>query len=173
MLHLGDCLEILPTLEAGSVDAVITDPPFNAGKEFANDDLDALEFRAFTNRWVLECFRMRPTNVIVEVGKGDTIIREEAGRYFQFRYSLCLNYTNAMRNGAVGYANWGLALWFAGAGDRIRRSSFNPGIESGSRAETIHCFPVLYSWFLPAAPGWPGYFRRDAVCASGKGLFHA
>ena len=27
-LHLGDCLEIMPTLEDGSVDAVITDPPF-------------------------------------------------------------------------------------------------------------------------------------------------
>lgn len=27
-LHLGDCLEVLPTLEAGSVDAVITDPPY-------------------------------------------------------------------------------------------------------------------------------------------------
>ena len=27
-LYLGDCLEILPTLESGSVDAVITDPPY-------------------------------------------------------------------------------------------------------------------------------------------------
>ena len=27
-LYHGDCLEILPTLEAGSVDAVITDPPY-------------------------------------------------------------------------------------------------------------------------------------------------
>jgi len=27
-LYLGDCLEILPTLEADSVDAVITDPPY-------------------------------------------------------------------------------------------------------------------------------------------------
>jgi site-specific DNA-methyltransferase (adenine-specific)/modification methylase len=27
-LYLGDCLEILPTLAAGSVDAVITDPPY-------------------------------------------------------------------------------------------------------------------------------------------------
>jgi len=27
-LYQGDCLEILPTLEAGSVDAVITDPPY-------------------------------------------------------------------------------------------------------------------------------------------------
>lgn len=27
-LYLGDCLEILPTLETGSVDAVVTDPPY-------------------------------------------------------------------------------------------------------------------------------------------------
>jgi site-specific DNA-methyltransferase (adenine-specific) len=33
-LRLGDCLEILPTLEAGSVDAVITDPPFGIGFEY-------------------------------------------------------------------------------------------------------------------------------------------
>jgi len=30
-LHLGDCLEILPTLADGSVDAVITDPPYGLG----------------------------------------------------------------------------------------------------------------------------------------------
>jgi len=31
-LYLGDCLEILPTLEAGSVDAVVTDPPYGIGE---------------------------------------------------------------------------------------------------------------------------------------------
>ena len=30
-LYHGDCLEIMPTLEAGSVDAVITDPPYGIG----------------------------------------------------------------------------------------------------------------------------------------------
>ena len=30
-LYLGDCLEIMPTLEDGSVDAVITDPPYGIG----------------------------------------------------------------------------------------------------------------------------------------------
>ncbi len=30
-LFLGDCLEILPELEAGSVDAVVTDPPYGLG----------------------------------------------------------------------------------------------------------------------------------------------
>ena len=31
-LYCGDCLEVLPTLEAGSVDAVVTDPPYGANK---------------------------------------------------------------------------------------------------------------------------------------------
>lgn len=31
-LWLGDCLDILPTLEAGSVDAVVTDPPYGIGE---------------------------------------------------------------------------------------------------------------------------------------------
>ena len=35
-LYCGDCLEVLPTLEAGSVDAVVTDPPWNMG--FFRDD---------------------------------------------------------------------------------------------------------------------------------------
>lgn len=33
-LHCGDCREILPTLAAGSVDAVVTDPPYGIGYHF-------------------------------------------------------------------------------------------------------------------------------------------
>ena len=36
-LFCGDCLEILPTLEAGSVDAVVTDPPYSSGGQFRGD----------------------------------------------------------------------------------------------------------------------------------------
>jgi adenine-specific DNA methylase len=32
-LYLGDCLEVLPTLAPGSVDAVVTDPPYGIGYE--------------------------------------------------------------------------------------------------------------------------------------------
>jgi len=31
VLYLGDCLAVLPTLEPGSVDAVVTDPPYGIG----------------------------------------------------------------------------------------------------------------------------------------------
>jgi len=49
-LYLGDCLEVLPTLEAGSVDAVVTDPPYGEG--IADWD-SAVPSQAALN----ECFR--------------------------------------------------------------------------------------------------------------------
>jgi len=33
VLYCGDCLEILPTLAPGSVDAVVTDPPYGIGED--------------------------------------------------------------------------------------------------------------------------------------------
>jgi DNA modification methylase len=42
-LWLADCLDVLPTLEAGSVDAVVTDPPYGMG--------DLLTRAATGSRW--------------------------------------------------------------------------------------------------------------------------
>jgi len=120
LIH-GDCLEVMPTLESGSVDAVITDPPFNAGKEFENDDLPELDFRAFCNHFALVLYRLKPKNLLIEVGKGDKIMRQELERYFKFEYSIALNYTNSMRNGKVGYSNFGLVLWFTNGGKLATR----------------------------------------------------
>lgn len=36
-LYRGDCLDILPTLEPGIVDAVVTDPPYSSGGAFRGD----------------------------------------------------------------------------------------------------------------------------------------
>jgi site-specific DNA-methyltransferase (adenine-specific) len=38
VLYCGDCLEVMPTLEAGSVDAVVTDPPYGIGYDYATYD---------------------------------------------------------------------------------------------------------------------------------------
>jgi site-specific DNA-methyltransferase (adenine-specific) len=36
-LYLGDCLDVLPGLEAGSVDAVVTDPPYGIVNQFGEN----------------------------------------------------------------------------------------------------------------------------------------
>lgn len=118
-LYCGDCLEILPTLHG--VDTVVTDPPFNAGKDFENDNLAGKDFRAFCNRVALALYSLKPKNVLIETGKQDSKMREEVGRYFDYKYAICLNYTNSMRNGVIGYANWGLVYWFAMGGKCVQR----------------------------------------------------
>ena len=54
-LLLGDCLEILPTLE--KVDAVITDPPYNVGKNYGthNDKMPMEEYAAWCAERVAAC----------------------------------------------------------------------------------------------------------------------
>jgi DNA modification methylase len=106
----GDALEVLPLLPA--VDAVITDPPFNAGKAIANDNLDPKAWRAFCNRLALALWTNGAPNVLVETGKDDATMRQELERWLPYRYAVALNYTNSMRNGAVGFANFGLVYWF-------------------------------------------------------------
>ena len=106
----GDALEVLPLLSP--VDAVITDPPFNAGKPIANDNLDPKAWRAFCNRLALALWTNGAPNVLVETGKDDATMRQEIERWLPYRYAVALNYTNSMRNGAVGFANFGLVYWF-------------------------------------------------------------
>ena len=106
----GDALDVLPLLPP--VDAVITDPPFNAGKAIANDNLDPKEWRAFCNRLALALWANGAPNVLVETGKDDATMRQELERWLPYRYAVMLNYTNSMRNGAIGFANFGLVYWF-------------------------------------------------------------
>mgnify|MGYP001570109557 CR=1 FL=1 len=47
-IYHGDCREVLSALPAGSVDCIIADPPFNAGKEYGVGTDDA---RPWTEYW--------------------------------------------------------------------------------------------------------------------------
>jgi site-specific DNA-methyltransferase (adenine-specific) len=111
-LYLGDCREILPTL--GKVDAVVTDPPFNAGKDFQNDALPEREWKSFCASVAASFLSLGADNYLVEVGKSDVSMRAALDARLPYRWAIALNYTNAMRNGAVGYANFGLVYWYGG-----------------------------------------------------------
>jgi len=47
VLYHGDCLEIMKDIPDKSVDLVLTDPPYNLGKDFDNDDLEEMDFIEF------------------------------------------------------------------------------------------------------------------------------
>lgn len=67
-LHVGDALEVLPTLPAGVVDAVITDPPYTIGSASslrANGWSDTINAARWYAEWYAECARiLRPDGVM-------------------------------------------------------------------------------------------------------------
>jgi DNA modification methylase len=59
-LILGDCLEVMKTLPDKSVDAVITDPPYNVGKDYGthDDSMTDGEYAEWCAVRVMESFRL-------------------------------------------------------------------------------------------------------------------
>lgn len=76
-LHLGDCLAVLRTMEAGSVDAIVTDPPY--GLEFMGKEWDTF------GRDTGNGYREKPRMTGDHMGKGFKELPNhfEAGRPFQ------------------------------------------------------------------------------------------
>lgn len=62
-IFLGDCRDILPTLEPGSIDLVLTDPPYNVGMDYPSDDR-----RADYEEWSREWFSLMPQPLVFTPG---------------------------------------------------------------------------------------------------------
>ena len=60
MLHHGDCLKVLPTLPDGSVDLVVTSPPYNLGINYRSfdDTASRTEFLEWCKAWATELKRV-------------------------------------------------------------------------------------------------------------------
>lgn len=88
-LHLGDCLDVLPTLPDASVDAIVTDPPYELG--FMGKAWDASGIAYNVDMW-RHCWRvLKPGGHLTAFGGARTYHRmtvaiEDAG--FEIRDSL-------------------------------------------------------------------------------------
>jgi site-specific DNA-methyltransferase (adenine-specific) len=54
-LYQGDCLDVLPTIESGTVDLVFADPPFNLRKDYGagiSDGMSREEYLSWCARWI-------------------------------------------------------------------------------------------------------------------------
>jgi site-specific DNA-methyltransferase (adenine-specific) len=64
VLYQGDCLTVLPALEPGAVDVVVTSPPYNLGIRYRSyrDDLPRVDYLAWTDRWLRAVARVLAPN---------------------------------------------------------------------------------------------------------------
>ena len=59
VVHTGDCFDVLQTLAAESVHAVVSDPPYGLafmGRDW--DDFEPKEYQEWCERWARECLRV-------------------------------------------------------------------------------------------------------------------
>jgi DNA modification methylase len=68
----GDCLEVMRGMDAGSVDAVITDPPYNVGIEYGErtDDRRA-DYAEWCTKWFDQLRRMTTGAIAISVGQAN------------------------------------------------------------------------------------------------------
>jgi DNA modification methylase len=60
-LIVSDCLEVMKKMPSESIDLIITDPPFNIGKDYGGVYEDKKEFNEYIEwckKWLLECIRL-------------------------------------------------------------------------------------------------------------------
>ena len=59
-IYPADCLDVFGTLETGSVDVIVTSPPYNLGIQYSQyqDTLSRGDYLSWTARWVAEAARV-------------------------------------------------------------------------------------------------------------------
>ena len=59
-IHQGDCIELMQQIDAGTIDLVFADPPFNIGYEYDeyHDRQDDEEYIAWSRQWMEEVHRV-------------------------------------------------------------------------------------------------------------------
>lgn len=69
-LRLGDCLELMREVPDASVDAVITDPPYNVGLDYSNGD-NRPDYMEWCAKWLKEAIRISRGCVAISCGVGN------------------------------------------------------------------------------------------------------
>lgn len=94
----GDCLSTMPTLERGSVDVIVTSPPYNLGIKYRSyeDDLPRGEYLAWTDQWLRAASRAcgPHASLFLNVGAKPTDpwipleVAQVARRYFKLQNTI-------------------------------------------------------------------------------------
>jgi DNA modification methylase len=114
-IYHADCRELLPLIPEGSVDLVLTDPPYNVGVGYGNgtdDNRSRENFIAWIREWFPRCRTVAATVLVTGQGRlPDYAVVEP------WSWLLAWWKPAAMGRGPCGFNNWEpIALWGKGSG---------------------------------------------------------
>ena len=119
-VFVGDAIDFLSRLEAGSVDLFVADPPYNKGKDFGNNRDRRDDYEAWTARWLDHARRALSSAGSIYVCSA----WERSGliqRLLEERFVVRNRITWKRDKGRGARANWKNNhedVWFATAGER-------------------------------------------------------
>jgi site-specific DNA-methyltransferase (adenine-specific) len=113
-LFLGDCLAVLPALEAASVGVIVTSPPYNLGIKYRTyaDDLPRADYLNWTDQWIRAASRVVAPegSLFLNVGAKPTDpwipleVAQVARRYFKLQNTIHWVKSIAIDRGDAGQA---------------------------------------------------------------------
>jgi site-specific DNA-methyltransferase (adenine-specific) len=121
----GDCLEVMKYIPDKSIDLVLTDPPYNAGREYDNDSLTDKEYQSFTVTYLAECKRVLTDNGNLVLIIGVKYQKPAVMWLFNnmnYCWEFCWWKSNGMLNGKATFSKFEKVVWFSkGTGTYCRQ----------------------------------------------------
>lgn len=129
----GDCVEVMKTLPEGSVDLVVTSPPYgvNVKYDVYDDTIPMDEYWDFTIKWLSEVFRVLKDDGRVAINVPiETNVKERGGR-------LLFNAEFWMRMKEVGFKFFGMIDLNEDSPHRVRQTAWGSWMSASA--------PYLYN----------------------------
>lgn len=105
-LYLGDCREILPSLE--KVDVIVTDPPYGIGFKYENDDDSRDGYEEFCSEWFAKCNALTDC---IAISPGNQNVAMWAG-ISEWRHQVAWSKPNSIGRSPIGFCKWEpVLLW--------------------------------------------------------------
>ena len=140
----GDCLSILPTLEPGSIDAVVTDPPYNVGLKYGENVDDRKEWYGdWCADWMRLLNKIGPDCIAVSCGMANLGLWASE---FRPKWFIAWNKPAAMGRCCIGFNNWEPIALF-GKPPKVIADSFTACIVPDDAVEGHPC-PKPLRWGL-------------------------
>lgn len=102
-LHLGDCLQVMRGMADKSVDAVVTDPPYNVDFAYAGYDDKRTDYPEWCASWLLELERICDGGIAVSCGVVNLAMWCAIKPP---KWVMCWWKPAAMGRSPVGFCNW-------------------------------------------------------------------
>lgn len=138
-LYEGDCMDVLPTLEPGSVDAVVTDPPYGIGFKYATHDDSDKGYADWCKTWFSMCKKLCSGPIAISCGIGNL------NNWPQAHWVLCWHKPAAMGRCPIGFTNWEPVLLYGKVRGQKTSDVFRAVIRTDSALDGHPC-PKPLEW---------------------------